>query len=380
MAVELQETSRINALFERISALIEQARKRVVTAANITEVYTKYNIGHYIVEEEQQGKSRAEYGQFVLKKLSEKLSERYGKGWGTENLRLIRSFYLVYSHKIQNSVLEIGKENQNVVLEFNTFENEQNTNWNNTVATIQSPRFTLSWSHYLVLMRIENPDARGFYEIECTQQQWSVRQLSRQVGSSLYERLALSRNKDEVMRLATEGQTIEKPSDVIKNPVTLEFLGLKPDASYSESKLENAIISKLQQFLLEMGKGFLFEARQKRFTFDEQNFYVDLVLYNRLLQCYVLIDLKAAKLTHQDLGQMQMYVNYYDRYVKQDFEKPTIGILLCEEKNDALVELTLPKDAQIYAAAYSLYLPDKALLQTKLKEWITEFHENNKEE
>ena len=139
-------------------------------------------------------------------------------------------------------------------------------------------------------------------------------------------------------------------------------------------------ISKLQQFLLEMGKGFLFEARQKRFTFDEQNFYVDLVLYNRLLQCYVLIDLKAAKLTHQDLGQMQMYVNYYDRYVKQDFEKPTIGILLCEEKNDALVELTLPKDAQIYAAAYSLYLPDKALLQTKLKEWITEFHENNKEE
>ena len=240
---------------------------------------------------------------------------------------------------------------------------------------ITEPVFTLSWSHYLILMRIENADARRFYEIECTQQQWSVRQLSRQVGSSLYERLALSRNKDEVMKLAREGQTIEKPSDVIKDPITLEFLGLKPDSVYTESKLENAIIGKMQQFLLELGKGFLFEARQKRFTFDEQHFYVDLVFYNRLLQCYVLIDLKTDKLAHQDLGQMQMYVNYYDRYVKQDFEKPTIGILLCEEKNDALVELTLPKDANIYASAYQLYLPDKAVLQRKLKEWIDEFDE-----
>ena len=229
-------------------------------------------------------------------------------------------------------------------------------------------------------MRIENIEARSFYEIEAAQQQWSVAQLSRQVGSSLYERLALSRNKDEVMRLAREGQTVEKPSDIIKDPMTLEFLGLKPDASYSESKLENAIINKMQQFLLELGKGFLFEARQKRFTFDEQHFYVDLVFYNRLLQCYVLIDLKVDKLTHQDLGQMQMYVNYYDRYVRQESEKPTIGILLCERKNDALVEMTLPKDANIYATAYQLYLPDKALLQAKVKEWIDEFNEMNPEE
>jgi hypothetical protein len=178
------------------------------------------------------------------------------------------------------------------------------------------------------------------------------------------------------MRLASEGQTIEKPSDIIKNPLTLEFLGLKPDITYSESKLENAIIGKMQNFLLELGKGFLFEARQKRFTFDEQNFYVDLVFYNRLLQCYVLIDLKTDKLAHQDLGQMQMYVNYYDRYIKEDFENPTIGILLCEEKNDALVELTLPSNANIYASAYQLYLPDKNLLQKKLKEWIEEFEEN----
>lgn len=224
-------------------------------------------------------------------------------------------------------------------------------------------------------MRIENIEARSFYELECAQQQWSVKQLSRQVGSSLYERLALSRKKDEVMRLAQEGQTVEKPEDIIKNPLTLEFLGLKPESAYTESKLENAIISKMQQFLLELGKGFLFEARQKRFTFDERNFYVDLVFYNRLLKCYVLIDLKTGDLTHQDLGQMQMYVNYYDRYVKQDFENPTIGILLCSEKSDALVELTLPEDSNVYASQYSLYLPDKTLLQRKLKEWREELAE-----
>jgi len=225
-------------------------------------------------------------------------------------------------------------------------------------------------------MRVDDPAARSFYEIECIQQQWSKRQLNRQVGSSLYERLALSRDKNELMRLATEGQTIEKPSDIIKNPITLEFLGLKPDAVYTESKLEQAIISKMQAFLLEMGKGFLFEARQKRFTFDEKHFYVDLVFYNRLLQCYVLVDLKIGDLTHQDLGQMQMYVNYFDRYIKQDFEKPTVGILLCEYKSDALVELTLPQDANIYASAYQLYLPDKKMLQSKVKEWVAEFEDN----
>lgn len=247
----------------------------------------------------------------------------------------------------------------------------------NPIKSIGSCRFTLSWSHYLVLMRIESDAERSFYEIECQKQNWSVRQLQRQYNSSLYERLALSKDKDAVMRLAKEGQTINNPNDIIKNPLTLEFLGLKPDISYSETKLENAIIEKMQHFLLELGKGFLFEARQKRFTFDEENFYVDLVFYNRLLQCYVLIDLKVGRLAHQDLGQMQMYVNYYDRYVKQDFEKPTIGILLCKEKKDALVELTLPKDSNIYAQQYALYLPDKQLLQAKLREWIAEQDEHN---
>lgn len=343
-------------LFLKVADLITQARKRVATAVNVAEVYTKFHIGQYIVEYEQKGETRAEYGKAILKELSKRLTDKFGDGWSYSTLKNIRQFYVVFAKR-----LTIGCPDQNKTA-------------NHRLAN-SNPVFSLSWSHYLILMRVENPDARSFYETECVQQQWSKRQLSRQVGSSLYERLALSRNKDEIMRLAREGQTIEKPSDIIKNPITLEFLGLKPDAAYSESKLENAIINKMQQFLLELGKGFLFEARQKRFTFDEEHFYVDLVFYNRLLQCYVLIDLKVDKLSHQDLGQMQMYVNYYDRHIKQDFEKPTIGILLCERKNDALVELTLPKDANIYASAYQLYLPDKALLQAKVKEWIEEFNE-----
>ncbi len=356
----------INDLFQKVVDLIAQARKRVATAVNISEVYTKFHIGQYIVEYEQKGETRAEYGKAVLKELSKLLTDRLGDGWSYSNLRQIRQFYLVYGNLTTSGCQIEDVQKTHTWL----------SNYPSTGKRVSEPTFTLSWSHYLILMRVENPEARSFYEIECTQQQWSKRQLSRQVGSCLYERLALSRNKDEVMRLAKEGQTVEKPSDIIKNPITLEFLGLKPDAAYSESKLENAIINKMQQFLLELGKGFLFEARQKRFTFDEQHFFVDLVFYNRLLQCYVLIDLKIDKLTHQDLGQMQMYVNYYDRYVKQDFEKPTIGILLCREKNDALVELTLPKDANIYASAYQLYLPNKALLQAKVKEWIEEFEEN----
>lgn len=249
----------------------------------------------------------------------------------------------------------------------------------NTDLAIQqkaSAEFKLSWSHYQVLMRISDKKMRKFYEIEAFQGQWSVPQLRRQYNSSLYERLALSRNKEEVIKLANEGQVIEKPQDVLKNPFVLEFLGMEEKAVYTESDLESAIISKLQNFLLELGKGFLFEARQKRFAFDEKNFYVDLVFYNRLLQCYVLIDLKTEELKHQDLGQMQMYVNYFDRYVKQEFEKPTIGILLCKEKTDSIVQLTLPQNANIYASEYSLYLPDKELLQKKLDEWTQEYEDN----
>ena len=359
----------IDALFERISALIEESRKRVATAVNIAEVYTKYEIGRHIVEDEQEGKARAAYGKQVLPILSQKLTDKFGSGWSLETLKSARKFYSVYapqairSTALTKSDKETGKTNL-----VNSVDQIQ-------IAPADPHKFVLSWSHYLVLMRIKDDGARSFYEVECAKQNWGVRWLQRQVGSSLYERIALSSDRDKVVRMAKEGEIIEKPADIIKNPVTLEFLGLKPDAAYSETKLENAIIDKMQTFLLEIGKGFLFEARQKRFTFDEDNFYVDLVFYNRLLQCYVLIDLKVDKLTHQDLGQMQMYVNYYDRYKKQDFEKPTVGILLCKDKNDSLVELTLPKDSNVYAAQYELYLPDKQELRAKLKSWIEEFEE-----
>lgn len=369
--METKDTANVNidALFERISALIEESRKRVATAVNITEVYTKYEIGRYIVKDEQEGKARAAYGKQVLPILSQKLTDKFGSGWSLETLKSARKFYSVYapqairSTALTQSAKETGKTNL-----VNSVDQIQ-------IAPAEPHKFVLSWSHYLVLMRIKDDGARSFYEVECAKQNWGVRWLQRQVGSSLYERIALSSDRDKVVRMAKEGEIIEKPADIIKNPVTLEFLGLKPDAAYSETKLENAIIDKMQTFLLEIGKGFLFEARQKRFTFDEDNFYVDLVFYNRLLQCYVLIDLKVDKLTHQDLGQMQMYVNYYDRYKKQDFEKPTVGILLCKDKNDSLVELTLPKDSNVYAAQYELYLPDKQELQAKLKSWIEEFEE-----
>ena len=371
---EIASSQRLDALFERIASLIEQGRRLVCNTVNIVETRTRYEVGRYIYEDEQQGE-RAAYGQQVLRNLSARLTASYGPDWTYDTLKRCRFFYLAYSNSTIGATALPQSQDK-----LNPADNESTTNLGNTVAPIQAPRFTLSWSHYLVLMRIENTDERSFYEIEATEQQWSVKQLKRQVGSSLYERLALSRDKDAVMRLAREGQTFEKPTDVLKNPLTLEFLGLKPDATYTESKLENAIISRMQQFLLEMGKGFLFEARQKRFTFEERNFYVDLVFYNRLLQCYVLIDLKCDDLTHQDLGQMQMYVNYYDRYVRQDFEKPTIGILLCETASQPMVELTLPKDANIYAQQYALCLPDKALLQSKLREWVAEFNERTEEE
>jgi predicted nuclease of restriction endonuclease-like (RecB) superfamily len=274
-----------------------------------------------------------------LKELSKQLNEKFGKGFSVENLDKMRFFYKTYSNSISSTPLT---------------------------------KFTLSWSHYLILMRIKNADERSFYEIEATANHWSLRNLERQMNSSLFERLALSRDKSKVKQLSDKGQVVENTADTIKNPYVLEFLGLKEETNYSESQLETKIIDHLQDFLLELGKGFSFVGRQVRFSFDEQHFKVDLVFYNRLLQCFVLIDLKLGKITHQDLGQMQMYVNYYDRFEKLLHEKPTIGILLCQRKNDALVELTLPKDANIYATEYNLYLPDKKLLQQKLNEWTQE--------
>jgi predicted nuclease of restriction endonuclease-like (RecB) superfamily len=367
----------MSTFFDSVARIIEQARAYAGRAVDLTMCVTYFEVGRMIVEEEQGGKARAEYGRRLLKELSMFLNARFGKGFSVVNLKNARKFYQVYSQSIGQTLpaqLSNADENLKRQMLFSFLEKKDLSSIGQTLSA-QSYPFRLSWSHYLILMRIKNEQERRFYEIEAAKEHWTYRHLQRQYGSSLYERLALSRDKDEIMRLVNEGQTIEKPSDILKNPLVLEFLDLPEKPSYSETDLETAIISKLQAFLLELGKGFLFEARQKRFTFDEEHFMVDLVFYNRLLQCYVIIDLKTNKLKHQDLGQMQMYVNYFDRYVKTEQEKPTVGILLCKEKNDSIVELTLPKDSNIYASAYSLYLPDKTLLQQKLAEWTQEFEE-----
>ena len=370
-----------DAFFENVARIIEQARAHVGRTADLAMCITYYEVGRMIVEEEQGGKARAEYGSGLLAALSAYLKARIGKGFSETNLRNARKFYQTYSPSIQQSLTaELSKDTDTQKQQSLTAESPNGQLLAELFAmptkTLSlTDIFKVSWTHYQVLMRIKNPDERHFYEIEAVCNQWSVDELKRQYSSSLYERLAFSRDKDEVMRLAKEGQVIEKPRDMLKNPLVLEFLGMAEESSYSETDLESAIISKLQKFLLELGKGFLFEARQKRFTFDEQSFFVDLVLYNRLLQCYVLIDLKTTDMKHQDLGQMQMYVNYFDRYVKTDIEKPTVGILLCREKYDNIVRLTLPMDSNIYATEYSLYLPDKTLLQRKLAEWVEEFEE-----
>ena len=341
-----------NDFLRSVSDVLSQARKNAKTAVNISMVYAYYEIGRMIVEEEQQGENRAAYGKQLLKELSAYLTENCGKGFSVGNLKNIRQFYKVYSSD------QIGET------VFSQFEN--------LPAVSTGRKFFLSWSHYLKLMRIDDVDERHFYEIECVKNNWSLREFQRQFDSALYQRLMLSTEKDAVKQLSEKGQIIEKSSDLVKDPYVLEFLGLEEKNKYSESDLETRIIDNLQAFLLELGAGYTFVARQKRFTFNESHFRVDLVFYNRLLRCFVVFDLKIGTLKHQDLGQMQMYVNYYDRYEKQEDENPTIGVLLCQDKEDSLVELTLPKNSNIYASKYQLYLPDKKMLQRKLQEWIDE--------
>ena len=312
-------------IYQEIHDLLHKARQNIISNINSTMTKTYFLIGKRIVEEEQNGNKRAEYGKKLMKTLSEKLTKEFGKGFSETNLEQMRKFFKVYG--IPQTLSE----------EF---------------------QFNLSWSHYLILMRIKDINARNFYEIEAFENNWSLRELKRQVNSSLYERLVLSKDKEKVKELAVKGQIIEKAQDVIKDPYILEFLGLDEKSDYSENKLETEIINKLEMFLLELGKGFTFVGRQVRFTFDERHFRVDLVFYNRLLKCFVLIDLKIGEVTHQDLGQMQMYVNYYDRYVKLPDENDTIGIIICKNKNDTLVKLTLPKDNnQIFASRYTTILP-----------------------
>ena len=356
--------------FERLVELCrrthEETRRSGARAVDRSLVVRNWLFGWYIVEFEQSGADRAEYGRQTLKKLSAALRTRIGRGFSLRSLEQFRRFYLQFEEilppagKTQTlSAISAAAQNPQTPSAKSTAPGAGMSQGLRSASATLLQHITLGWSHYVTLLSVTDPEARRFYEIEAAENDWSVRELKRQLDSSLYQRLALSRDKHEVRRLAREGQVVEKASDLIKDPVVLEFLGLEETPAYSESDLETAIIDRLQQFLLELGKGFLFEARQKRFSFDDSHFFVDLVFYNRLLRCYVLIDLKAGKLTHQDLGQMQMYVNYFDRYVRIGDELPTIGILLCDAKNDAVVELTLPEDANIYASKYQLYLPSR---------------------
>ena len=355
----------------------EETHRSAARAVDRSLVARNWLFGHYIVEYEQHGADRAEYGAQTLRRLSAALKAKIGRGFSMDSLEQMRRFYLRYKNLIADLSETSKSETASRISGGSEISGTASRNFPTpvtvpleivqTLSAELAKRFSLGWSHYVTLLSIDDADASRFYEIESTENGWSVRELKRQIASSLYERLALSRDKEEVRRLASEGQMIEKASDLIKNPLVLEFLGLEEKPVYSESELETAIIDRLQHFLLELGKGFLFEARQKRFTFDNSHFRVDLVFYNRLLRCYVLIDLKRGELTHQDLGQMQMYVNYFDRYVKTDGELPTIGIVLCGRKNDAVVELTLPEEANIYASKYQLYLPSKQELAAQLE-------------
>lgn len=370
-----------NQLLSNIRSLIDAARKSVARQVDSTMTFTYFLVGRYIVEDEQQGEERAGYAQETLKFLSEELAKEFGRGFSVDNLQNMRTFYLTYKEqpKVASFLQAIGiYEKSSRISDPSANDKELNPIYEkpsriftplSAASGFQNNPFRLSWSHYVMLCRMKNDDERSFYEIEAEQNNWTIKELKRQFDSSIYERLALSRDKNKVKELAEKGQLIENPADAIRNPYVLEFLGLREESAYSESDLESAIISKLEHFMLELGKGFLFSGRQVRFTFGEDHFFVDLVFYNRLLRCFVLIDLKIGKIKHQDIGQMQMYVNYYDRMVKTADENKTIGIIICKDKNDAMVEITLPENnQQIFASQYQLYLPSKEELRLQVIE------------
>lgn len=357
----------LSPLLADIRTLLRAARVTAHRQVNALIVLTNYEVGRRIVLHEQGGEARAAYGKGVLQQISSQLTAEFGRGYSVENLSLMRRFYIVFQGRVP-----ISQTPSTILTPINTGSISEAPSPNLEPWSSAAQPFALSWSHYAFLIGVNDPAERAFYEIEAIKGGWALRELRRQFDSSLYERLALSRDKAGVRALATEGQIVDKPSDLFKEPLVLEFLGLDERPSYSESDLEKGIIDKLEHFLLELGKGFLFEGRQRRFTFDDEHFYVDLVFYNRLLRCFVLIDLKIGRLTHQDLGQMQMYVNFYDLHVKLPDEAPTIGIILCKKKRDALVKITLPEGANIQAREYLLVLPSKDDLRRKLMEWTGE--------
>lgn len=315
--------------YRQIASILDAARERAYAAVNFAMVEAYWEIGRSIVEE-QGGKERAEYGEALLQGLAERLTADFGKGFDARELRKMRQFYL--SFPIRDAL-----------------------------------RPELSWTHYRRLSRIPDSEARMWYMNECAESHWSTRQLERQINTMFRERLLASKDKEAVSAEIQKSVPARRPEDIIRDPYVLEFLGLSDDAAFRESDLEQALITHLQKFLLELGRGFAFEARQKRITFDGRHFYIDLVFYNYLMRCFVLIDLKTGDLTHQDLGQMQMYVNYYTRELMNEGDNPPVGIVLCADKSDSVVEYTLPQDNdQVFAAKYLPYLPSKEELAREL--------------
>lgn len=352
-------------IFQQVAELLQNARQQVLRTVNSTMTITYFEIGRIIVEEEQNGKDRAEYGKQLLKSLSKGLTEEFGKGFSVENLDRMRKFYVTYS--ISSSLMTNSQNRipQSLTEEFKSQKTQSIISFSEeSISKSLVSFFKLTWTHYIFLMRIDDEKERRFYEIESEKYNWSVRELKRQYDTALYTRLALSRDKEGILKLSEKGQIIEKPKDLIKDPYILEFLGLPELHQYSESQLEQEIINKLEHFLLELGHGFTFVARQERISFDDKHFRIDLVFYNRILRCFVLIDLKIGELKHQDLGQMQMYVNYYDREMRLEDENKTIGIVLCQNKSESVVKYTLPENnEQIFASKYKTVLPSVEVLK-----------------
>lgn len=316
------------ALIGQIKAIIEASQERAIRAVDHERTLMYWHIGKYIFEEEQQGEERATYGKYLIKYLAQQLEPEFGSGFGVRQLERSRQFFRLFP-----------------------------------IASALRTQF--NWTQYKLLISVEDEHKREFYIAESIKNAWTARQTERQINSLLYERLLMSNDKESVLAVAKGEQQPSEVKEIIKDPMVLEFLGLKRESSYYEKDLEQAIITHLQDFLLEMGNGFSFVARQKRILLEDDEFFVDLVFYNRLLQCFVVIEIKTHKLSHQDIGQLQMYVNYYDRVERLPHENPTIGILLCTEKNNTLVKFSLPEgEKNIVASKYELYLPtEKQLIE-----------------
>ena len=327
----MKEIQNINHLYDEVREIIASARQNAVRSVDFSRVQMYWQIGRRIQEEEQKGKERADYGAYLLKNLAKKLEPEYGSGFSYRQLNFCRQFYRMYP--IANAL-----------------------------------RSQFNWTQYRLLIAISDDCKREYYELETMNNCWTARELERQINSQLYERLLLSNDKESVLAVARKERIPQSPQEIIKDPMILEFLGLERKASYYEKELEQSLITHLQTFLLELGNGFTFVARQKRILIEDDEFFVDLVFYNRLLRCFVVIELKTEKLTHQDLGQLQMYVNYYDRVEKTSGENPTIGILLCTSKNDTVVKMSLPEDnTSILASQYQLYLPSQEQLKAEVE-------------